>query len=115
MSVEDCVFCRIVAGELPARIVHADDKVVVFKDIAPKAPVHLLIVPREHLPDLEAARGEHVSLLGHLLLCAPRVAEMAGMTESGYRLVLNNGSDSGQEVAHIHLHVLGGRRLGPMG
>lgn len=111
----DCVFCKIVAGELPARIVLKDERVVVFKDIAPKAPVHLLVVPREHVADLESTGDEHETLLGHLMAVGRTVAHEHGLGDSGYRLVLNNGPDSGQEVFHLHLHVMGGRRLGPMG
>lgn len=112
---DDCVFCKIIAGELPARVIHSDDSVVVFKDIAPKAPVHLLVVPRTHLADLEDGGCDREDLLGHMVATACTAAAAEGVTESGYRLVLNNGPDSGQEVPHIHLHVLGGRRLGPMG
>lgn len=110
----NCVFCKIIAGELPSRMVYTDDTVVVFKDIRPRMPVHLLVVPREHIPDLEAIEPRHEGILARLLLVAAKVAADEGLARRGYRLVLNDGADSGQEVFHIHLHVLGGRRMGPM-
>lgn len=96
-------------------MVHEDETVVVFRDIRPRTPVHLLVVPREHIANLEDAQDEHEVLLGHMVRVARLVASQEGLTHSGYRLTLNNGPDSGQEVFHIHLHVLGGRRMGPMG
>lgn len=110
-----CVFCRIISGEIPSRIVRSDDRAVAFGDIRPRAPVHLLVVPREHIPNLEAAADADEPLLGHLFAFARDVAAEEGLASSGYRLTLNNGPDSGQEVFHIHLHVLGGRRMAAMG
>lgn len=104
-----CIFCRIVRGELPAKRVYEDDEIVVFPDINPAAPVHLLMVPRAHIETLAAAGAEHERLLGKMLLLAPRLAREQGAT-NGFRIVINNGPDGGQEVYHLHVHVLGGPR-----
>ena len=106
-----CIFCDIVEGKIPSKIVHEDRLVVAFHDASPKAPTHLLVVPREHLRDLDAAKPEHESLLGHLLLIAKEIAAKVGL-ESGYRVVVNRGPDGGQTVDHLHVHLLGGRPLG---
>lgn len=105
----NCVFCRIVRGELPAKRVYEDDDLVVFPDIHPAAPVHLLLVPKEHFANLDEADLKHGPLLGKMLLLAPRLAREQGAT-NGYRVVINNGPDGGQEVYHLHVHVLGGPR-----
>jgi histidine triad (HIT) family protein len=107
----DCIFCRIVAGEIPADIVFRDDEVIAFRDINPQAPTHILVVPRLHIASLTDAADQRKSLLGRLLLVAKNVAEKENVATNGYRLVLNCGADGGQLVPHIHLHVLGGRRL----
>jgi histidine triad (HIT) family protein len=105
------VFEKIIAREIPADIVYEDDLVVAFRDNNPKAPVHLLIVPRRNIPRLaDAGPGDH-KLLGHLLLKAAEVADKAGLKKSGYRLVINNGADAGESVQHLHCHILGGRKL----
>lgn len=110
---QDCVFCRIVAGELPARKVYEDDAVVAFHDIRPQSPVHVLVVPREHIGGVGELRdGEHRELAGRLLTTVPRVADAVGGLEDGYRLIVNNGPAGGQTVPHLHIHVLGGRRFG---
>lgn len=106
-----CVFCRIAAGEIPARVVHRDERAVAFHDINPQAPVHVLVIPREHIASLADVGEEHGDLLGHLLLVASRVARQEGLA-AGYRLVANCGRDGGQTVDHLHLHLLGGRGLG---
>ncbi|MBT9258726.1 MAG: histidine triad nucleotide-binding protein [Clostridiales bacterium] len=111
---EDCVFCRIVRGELPSQKVWESDKVLAFRDIHPVAPVHVLVIPKEHIAGIEGAREDHASLLGELLLAAQNVAEKEGLKD-GYRLVINQGTHGRQTVAHLHLHVLGGRLLGAMG
>lgn len=105
----NCIFCRIVRGELPAKKIYEDDEVVVFPDIHPAAPVHLLMVPKEHFATLADARAKHGALLGKMLLLAPRLAREQGAT-NGYRVVVNNGPDGGQEIYHLHVHVLGGPR-----
>jgi histidine triad (HIT) family protein len=110
--VEGCVFCKIANREVPAKIVHEDDESIAFADINPKAPVHILIVPRRHLPTLLDAGAGDDRLLGHLLLVANSVARQQGIADRGFRLVLNCNREGGQEVFHLHLHLLGGRRLG---
>jgi histidine triad (HIT) family protein len=105
--VSDCLFCRIAAGEIPARIVHADEHVVAFHDVAPQAPTHVLVVPRRHLPSLAAAEAGDAPLLGRLLDACAAVARQLGL--ASYRVVVNNGEGAGQSVLHLHLHVLGGR------
>lgn len=114
--VEDCIFCKIVAGEIPCDQVYADDLIIAFHDISPQAPTHILVIPRKHISDMNEASAEDQALLGHMMLRAPEIAAEAGLAESGYRLVLNTGPDARQSVFHIHLHILGGRKLtGQMG
>ncbi|WP_374595007.1 histidine triad nucleotide-binding protein [Aquabacterium sp.] len=105
----NCIFCKIAAGEIPSRKVYEDEDVIAFHDIRPAAPVHLLIVPREHVPTLADATAAHQALLGKMLLLAPKLAQEHGAT-NGFRVVVNNGPDGGQEVYHLHVHVLGGPR-----
>jgi histidine triad (HIT) family protein len=105
------IFSRIIDGEIPAEFVHQDERCVVIRDIHPKAPIHLLIIPRKPLVGVQGAEPEDRELLGHLLLVAREVAAAQGLAGSGYRLVINAGSDAGQEVPHLHIHVLGGRAL----
>lgn len=105
----NCIFCKITAGEIPSRQVYQDDDVIVFHDIRPAAPMHLLIVPREHIPTLADSDTAHQALLGKMLLLAPKLARENGAT-NGFRVVVNNGPDGGQEVYHLHVHVLGGPR-----
>ena len=111
MSEADCLFCRIVAGEVPADVVHQDDRAVVIRDLNPQAPTHLLVIPREHLESLDDASQKDEALLVHLLRVAARVANDAGLGEGGYRTVINNGAGAGQSVFHLHVHVLGGRPM----
>lgn len=108
-SDPSCIFCRIVRGELPSKKVFEDDELVVFHDIHPAAPVHLLMVPKEHFATLDEAAEDHERLLGRMLRLAPRLAREQGAT-NGYRVVANNGPDGGQEIDHVHFHVLGGSR-----
>jgi histidine triad (HIT) family protein len=110
-----CVFCRIVAGEIPSDRVHEDERVIAFRDIAPKAPVHVLVVPREHIVSLAETDAAQSELLGHCLVVAAEVARKEGVARSGFRLLANSGPDSGMEVPHLHFHVMGGRRLGGLG
>ncbi|HEX8294339.1 MAG TPA: histidine triad nucleotide-binding protein [Pyrinomonadaceae bacterium] len=111
MAGDDCIFCKIVAGEIPAAKIFEDDRAVVFRDINPQAPTHALVIPRAHVASLnEAGEGEE-ALLGHLLLVAARVAREEGHAGGGYRTVINTGPAAGQTVFHVHVHVLGGRRL----
>lgn len=111
MSDPSCLFCRIVAGEIPADIVHETERTVAFRDIAPQAPVHVLVIPKEHVVSIGAAEAEHQSLFGEVMMAARDVAAREGLAESGFRIVLNTGPDGGQEVLHAHAHVLGGRAL----
>ena len=111
MTEESCLFCRIVAGEIPADVVLETEEILAFTDIAPQAPVHVLVIPKEHIASLEGGRGGHGSLLGALLLGARDVARAEGVAQGGYRTVINTGRDGGQEVQHLHIHVLGGRHL----
>jgi histidine triad (HIT) family protein len=106
------LFEKIIARELPAAIVYEDDLVVAFRDIKPQAPTHVLIVPRKPIPRVAEAKPEDQQLLGHLLLKAAEVANQLGLTQSGFRLVFNNGPDAGEAVPHLHCHILGGRHLG---
>jgi len=110
-SQADCLFCAIAAGRIPATIVHEDEGIVAFRDIAPQAPVHVLIIPREHLGSLDAAGDDDAEVLGRLLLCARDVARTEGIAASGYRTVVNTGDEGGQTVGHLHVHILGGRPL----
>ena len=107
----DTIFAKILAGEVPADFVHQDELCVAFTDIAPQAPVHILVIPREPIESLDAATDKDVALLGHLLRVCAKVAADAGLAEDGYRVVTNIGEDGGQAVQHLHLHVLGGRSL----
>lgn len=111
MSQPDCLFCKIVNGEIPADIVGRSERALAFRDIAPHAPVHVLVIPKEHIASIGGASDEHRDLLGDVLLLARDVAVAEGVAESGYRTVLNTGVDGGQTVHHLHAHVLGGRGL----
>jgi histidine triad (HIT) family protein len=111
MSDKNCLFCRIIAGEIPGDFIHQDDRAVVLRDINPQAPTHLLVIPKEHLESLDDASRKDEALLGHLLRVGARVAHDAGLGESGYRTVINTGAGAGQSVFHLHVHVLGGRPL----
>lgn len=111
MNDRQCLFCRIVAGEIPARKVHEDDDVIAFEDINPQAPTHLLVIPRRHIPTLDALTEADVSTIGTTVLRATEIARRAGLPHDGYRLVVNNGEAAGQTVFHLHLHVLGGRHF----
>jgi len=106
-----CLFCRIVAGDIPAAILHRDDDVVAFRDIQPQAPIHVLVVPTRHVVSLAEAKPEDQALLGRLLLVARDIASRDGLDANGYRVVTNCGADGGQSVAHLHVHVLGGRPM----
>ena len=107
-----CIFCKIAAGEIPTNTVLDEPDLVAFHDLNPKAPVHVLVIPREHIANIAAAGPEQEALLGRLLLAGGLVAAATGVRDSGFRLVLNAGPNAGQSVDHLHLHVLGGRSLG---
>lgn len=112
--MDDCLFCKISRGELNTAFRHEDDQCVAFDDIHPKAPVHVLIVPKTHLASIAEMGEGDAQLVGHLHLVAKELAESLGIAENGYRLIFNTRADGGQEVSHLHLHLLGGQRLGGM-
>ena len=111
---QDCIFCKIASGQIKSAFVYEDDLVVAFKDLHPIAPVHVLIVPRSHIASLNDASPDNEPILGRMLAAARAVAEKLQVAAGGYRIIINNNADAGQEIFHLHLHLLGGRRLGPM-
>lgn len=116
MTDTDCIFCKIVAGEIPSTQVYRDEQVTAFRDINPAAPVHVLIVPNRHIASVNDLTAEDEPLIGHLFSVAKQIAAEEGIAESGYRLIINTGPDGGQVVFHLHLHLLGGHRMKhPMG
>jgi histidine triad (HIT) family protein len=110
----DCLFCRIVAGEIPADVVHETETTLAFRDIGPKAPVHALVIPKAHHADIGALAEADPALAGEVLAAVDAVAKAGGLTDDGYRVIFNTGRYGGQEVFHAHAHVLGGAPLGPM-
>lgn len=110
----DCIFCQIVAGQAPARMVHQDDLVTAFWDIRPVAPVHILVVPNRHYDSLREMGDADGPVLGRIVQVANQIARQEGIDRSGYRFIVNVGPDAGQIVYHVHFHLLGGRSLGPM-
>jgi len=109
--VPDCIFCRIASGEIPSRVVFSDDDLVAFEDVNPQAPVHVLVIPRKHIPTLNDLTSEDDALLGRLHRAAAKIAQERGVSGPGYRVVLNCNAHAGQSVWHVHLHLLGGRVL----
>ncbi len=112
---DSCIFCRIVAGSVPATFVYQDDEIVAFDDIHPRAPTHVLVIPRRHVDSLAMLRAEDQAVAGKLLTSAAVIARDLGVEQRGYRVVINTGPESGSEVSHLHLHILAGRQLGGMG
>ena len=108
----DCLFCKIAAGEIPSKKVYEDDQVLAFYDIEPKAPVHLLVIPKAHLSGVRDVDGSNSGVVAHIFDVIPRVAQQLGLTD--YRIVTNNGPDAGQTVFHLHFHLLAGGKLGEM-
>ena len=106
-----CIFCQIVAGKVPSEILYQDEEVIAFRDINPQAPAHLIIIPKRHIPSLVHLSEAESSLIGHMVNVANQLAKREGISESGYRLVINCGEQGGQLVPHLHLHLLGGRKL----
>ena len=104
-----CIFCQIVSGEIASEILHQDEEVIAFRDINPQAPTHILIVPKKHIPSLTELEDE--ALIGHMVSVANKLAEAEGISKRGYRLVINCGAQGGQIVPHLHMHLLGGRKL----
>jgi histidine triad (HIT) family protein len=109
MSQENCLFCKIIAGEIPSDKVYQDETCVAFNDISPQAPTHILVIPREHFDSMDTAKSRHKETLGHLLLTCAQIAREKGFAEDGYRTVINTNADGGQTVFHLHVHLLGGR------
>ncbi len=112
---EDCLFCKMAAGEIPVEKVYEDDLVFAIRDIQPRAPVHVLVIPREHIPHVQHIRPEHGTTLARMFHAANEAARAEGIYERGYRCAFNVLGDSGMTIYHLHLHVLGGRKLGPEG
>ena len=108
--MSDCLFCKIAAGDIPTDYLYEDDRVVVFRDIYPKADTHLLVVPREHIASLNELEPQHEALMGHMIGLLPKLAEQEGL-ESGFRTIINTGRGGGQEIFHIHIHLMGGPKL----
>ena len=109
----DCIFCKIIAGEIPSNKVYEDDTVLAFRDIEPKAPVHILVVPKKHIPGAADVHSEDGEVIGHIFRVIAQVADQQGLTD--FRVVTNNGAGAGQTVPHLHFHILAGRQLGEMG
>jgi len=112
MSDSDCLFCKILAGDIPADIIYESDTAIAFRDINPRAPTHVLIIPREHIATINDVDPEHEALVGSLFSAARAIAAQEGLSEDGYRAVMNCNAAAGQTVFHLHLHLLGGRILG---
>lgn len=111
----DCIFCRIISGEIKSDILYQDEEVVAIRDINPQAPTHILVLPRSHIASLTQVGADQKPLLGHMVYVASELAKREGISKKGYRLVINSGAEAGQEVPHLHLHLLGGRALGKLG
>ena len=108
--MSNCLFCRIAAGEIPSTKVYEDEKILAFRDIAPQAPVHILVIPKTHIPSVDGVNQENSGLIAHIFEIIPQIAGAEGLV-SGYRVVSNCGPDAGQTVNHLHFHILGGREL----
>lgn len=108
---DNCLFCKIVAGSIPATVVHEDARIIAFEDVNPQAPHHVLIIPREHMDSLNDVSKGDEALIGHIFRVAAQIADQRGIGEAGFRTVVNTGPDAGQSVQHLHVHLLGGRSL----
>lgn len=108
---DDCIFCKIAAGDVPAQILFQDDRCLAIQDLNPQAPKHVLVIPREHMDSLNDASRSDEALLGYLLRVGARIANEQGVAESGFRVVINTGKNAGQSVEHLHLHIMGGRAM----
>lgn len=109
--MKDCLFCKIIAGEIPSTKVYEDEKVLAFRDINPMAPTHIIVVPKEHFSSANEIDEDAAAVIGHLFCVIPKIAAAEGIAESGYRIINNCGDDAGQTVKHIHFHILGGTKL----
>ncbi len=107
----DCIFCQIVAGKVPSKTIYQDEEIIAFRDISPQAPTHVLIITKKHIPSLTDLPEPEVSIMGRMVSVANQLAQKEGISQSGYRLVVNCGQEGGQAVPHLHLHLLGGKRL----
>ncbi len=112
--MKDCLFCKIARGEVKSETVYSDELVIAFNDINPQAPVHILIVPKEHIEGVTTLEEKHKNIIGHILLVAKRLAGEKSISEDGFRVLVNSGSNAGQVVEHLHFHLLGGDRLKPI-
>ena len=111
MGKEDCIFCRIIKKDIPSKVVFEDPLVLAFEDVKAQAPVHILVIPKEHIEKVSDLTEQNAGLVGHLVITAKKLAEERGLRDAGYRMVLNCGKDAGQAVFHVHLHLLGGRKF----
>lgn len=109
--MDDCIFCKIIKGEIPSNKVYEDDKIISFKDLNPEAPVHVLIIPKKHISSLNEVNDEDAEIIAHIFKTVPKLVKELGIDEGGYRIVSNCGEDGGQSVPHVHFHLLGGRSL----
>lgn len=109
--MSDCLFCKIVSGEIPSKKVYEDDKILVFNDINPEAPVHVLIIPKKHIASLNEISSEDSTIIAHIFITVPQIVRELGIAENGYRIISNALKDGGQTVPHVHFHLLGGRSL----
>ncbi len=110
--MDDCIFCKIIAGKIPSQFLYQDDLIIAIRDINPQTPTHILIIPKRHITTLEDVTDKDEALLGRMMIVATRLARQEGVEKTGYRLVVNSGPDARQVVQHLHLHVMGGRQLG---
>ena len=106
----DCIFCKIIAGDIPSTKVYEDETVLAFRDIAPQAPTHILVIPKTHIPSVDGITAENSAVVAHIFQVIPQIAKAEGL-ENGYRVVSNCGADAGQTVQHLHFHILGGKQL----
>lgn len=109
--MSDCIFCKIVNREIPTEFIYEDDKVVAFNDISPQAPVHILVIPKEHIPSLREVNDNNSHIIGHIHVVINKIAKDKGLSEEGFRVVNNCGDHGGQTVGHVHFHILGGRQM----
>ena len=115
MTASDCIFCKIARGDIPSKKLYEDDELVAFDDINPGAPVHFLVLPKKHIPSLDDIREEEAEILAKMMTVAIKLARQKGVDKTGYREVINCREGAGQEIMHLHMHILGGRAMGPMG
>ena len=109
--MKDCIFCKIIAGEIPSTKIYEDEQVLAFRDINPMAPTHIIVIPKDHVASANDIDGKIASVIGHIFCVIPKIAAQEGIAESGYRIINNCGEDAGQTVKHLHFHILGGTKL----